>query len=310
VSVGQKALVHVVPLIAKGLQRRIKSATSKPLDIILAENMRNADLFVKELLKKELGNSFQVDSNVGLIETSIGKMVPIMPDELMQKDILQVFAEPYNTLIVDKIAFRNPIPEVTGFAPKANIKAWVDRKAFIHNLGHATAAYYGYFLHPDAIYLYEVLDDESVLKFTRDVMLQSADILLAAYPEDFTAFDMEEHIDDLIHRFRNKSLQDTVFRVGQDLIRKLGSHDRFMGAVQLAIQHMMPYDLILRAMSYGFCFTAKDGLGNSTPSDLALLKEISKNIKSVLLKFLGFDSITDRLIISDLKKQYKLIKSR
>ena len=35
-------------------------------------------------------------------------------------------------------------PDVKGLAPKKNIKAWVDRKAFIHNLGHATAAYYGY----------------------------------------------------------------------------------------------------------------------------------------------------------------------
>lgn len=141
VSVGQKALLHVVPLIAKGIQHRIKSADAKLLDIILAENMRNDDLFVKELLEKELGSSFPVDSFVGLNETSIGKMVPIMPDELIQKDPLLVFAESYNTLIVDKIAFKNPIPEVVGLSPKVNIKAWVDRKAFILNLGHATAAY-------------------------------------------------------------------------------------------------------------------------------------------------------------------------
>ena len=49
-----------------------------------------------------------------------------------------------------------------GLAPKDNIKAWVDRKAFIHNLGHATAAYYGFYLHPEAVYMYEVLDDNEV----------------------------------------------------------------------------------------------------------------------------------------------------
>jgi mannitol-1-phosphate 5-dehydrogenase len=310
VSVGQKALIHVVPLIAKGLLQRIKSATAKPMDIILAENMRNADVFVRELLEKELGNSFPVDSFVGLIETSIGKMVPIMPDELIQNDPLLVFAEPYNTLIVDRVAFRNPVPEVAGLAPKTNIKAWVDRKAFIHNLGHATAAYYGYYLHPKAIYLFEVLDDVNVLNFTRNVMLQSADILLKTYPKDFTKFDLEAHINDLIHRFRNKALQDTIFRVGQDLTRKLGSQDRFMGSVHLAQICRMPYDLILKAMSYGFCFTAKDETGNSTPSDKAFLEIVSNDFENSLVQLLGFNRLIDRNIINELEKQHKLISPK
>ena len=76
--------------------------------------------------------------------------------------------------------FKSPIPDVKGLAPKNNIKAWVDRKAFIHNLGHATAAYYGFLLHPEAVYMYEILDDPDVFKFTREVMLQSAEILLKA----------------------------------------------------------------------------------------------------------------------------------
>ena len=44
-------------------------------------------------------------------------------------------------------------------ALKENMKAWVDRKAFIHNLGHATAAYFGHLKYPDAIFMYEVLED-------------------------------------------------------------------------------------------------------------------------------------------------------
>ena len=148
-------------------------------------------------------------------------MVPIIPLAALEKDQLVVFAEPYNTLILDGKGFKSPIPEVKGLAPKSNIKAWDDRKAFIHNLGHATAAYYGYFMHPDAVYMYEVLDDSEVYRFTRDVMLQSADNLRAAYPEDFTAYDFEDHINDLIFRFRNIALQDTIFHVGQDLTRIL-----------------------------------------------------------------------------------------
>ena len=73
-------------------------------------------------------------------------------------------------------------------------------------------------------------------------MLQSADILLKAYPAEFTFTDLENHIDDLIKRFRNRALQDTIFRVGHDLQRKLGADDRFMGSIHLAIQLHMSYE--------------------------------------------------------------------
>jgi mannitol-1-phosphate 5-dehydrogenase len=43
-----------------------------------------------------------LDEYVGLIETSIGKMVPIMPEKELERDPLMVYAEPYNTLIVDR----------------------------------------------------------------------------------------------------------------------------------------------------------------------------------------------------------------
>ena len=46
-------------------------------------------------------------------------------------------------------------------------------------------------LHPEAVYMYEILDDPAVLKFTREVMIQSAEILLKAYPADFTFTDLE-----------------------------------------------------------------------------------------------------------------------
>jgi len=222
VSVGKFALGKVIPVIAAGLEKRLFHNPFTPLDIILAENHRSAAEFTKSELAANLPADFPLESYVGLLETSIGKMVPIIPATEIKKDPLVVFAEPYNTLILDAKGFRNPIPDVKGLAPKENIKAWVDRKAFIHNLGHATAAYYGYYLHPEMIYMYEILDDEKVADFTRKVMLQSAAILAKAYPDDLPLSDLEEHVDDLISRFRNKALQDTVYRVGSDLIRKLG----------------------------------------------------------------------------------------
>lgn len=305
VSVGKNVLERIIPVIAAGLVQRNRNNPGTPLDIILAENMRSAADFVGEHMKDNLPVGFPLETLVGLVETSIGKMVPIIPQAELGKDPLVVFAESYNTLIVDRKGFKSPIPEIKGLTPKSNIKAWVDRKAFIHNLGHATAAYYGYFLHPEAVYMYELLEDSEVILFTRAVMLQSAEILRAVYPEDFTASELEDHIDDLIRRFRNKELRDTIFRVGQDLIRKLGADDRFMGSIHLALQYRMPYDLILKAMSFGLFFSAKDEAGNSSPSDITFLASLEKDFESTLIEVLGYDPVVDLPIIEKLSKSSK-----
>ncbi|MBK9391296.1 MAG: NAD-binding protein [Bacteroidetes bacterium] len=107
VSVGKFALEKVMPVIATGLELRMKQNPYFPLDIILAENMRSAAEFTKEELLKHLPEGYPVDMLVGLIETSIGKMVPIIPNAEIEKDPLVVFAEPYNSLILDGKGFQN-----------------------------------------------------------------------------------------------------------------------------------------------------------------------------------------------------------
>jgi mannitol-1-phosphate 5-dehydrogenase len=306
VSVGKNALEKVIPVIAAGLELRYGFNSSVPLDIIIAENMLDAGDFIKERLKGILPSGYPLEKLVGLIETSIGKMVPIMTQADIDKDPLMIFAEPYNTLILDKKGFKSPIPDIKGLAPKDNIKTWVDRKAFIHNLGHATAAYFGFYRHPEATYMFEVLNDPEVYNFTREVMFQSAAILQIAYPEDFTMKDLEDHIDDLLSRFRNKALQDTIYRVGHDLTRKLAFDDRFVGIMHLGTRLGMAYNLILKAMSYGLFFRAKDEEGNMFKPDLFFLESMDKEFELTLIKDLGFDSKADNYVISELKRMYSL----
>ena len=228
ISVGQKGLPQVITILAKGLILRQKKYGRKPLDIILAENMHNADQYVKDILHGIMGNEYPIDDLVGLIETSIGKMVPIMPQEDQGKDRLLVYAEPYNTLILDKKAFKNPIPDVKGLAPKENIKAWVDSKSHIHNFGHAAVAYSGYLVDPSLQYLSDVLKISVVKEFSRSAMLQSAEVLKQKYPGEFTHSELTDHIEDLLHRFENRALGNTVYRVGCDLKRKLHRNDRIL----------------------------------------------------------------------------------
>ncbi|MDX9880423.1 MAG: hypothetical protein RBS73_00060 [Prolixibacteraceae bacterium] len=305
--VGKNALPKILPVVAKGIEKRFLLSPHTPLDIILAENVRDARTLVQNGLAALLGKGFPLDPYVGLIETSIGKMVPIMPKEIEETDPLLVYAEAYNILIVDKNGFKNPVPPVAGLAPKENIKAWVDRKAFVHNLGHATAAYFGHFKHPELNYLYEVLDDPEVYGFTREAMLQSSSVLQTLYSADYSMAELEEHIDDLLSRFQNRDLKDTVFRVGQDRPRKLGPDDRFVGMVRLAQKQRKPYDKILQAMAYAFFFRATDETGNRPVPDILFDRYLSRGLEFALQEVCKFDRVKDRRLILHLRNYYLMI---
>ncbi len=299
VSVGLSAIPKIIPLLAKGLRERFKRDKKSALDIILAENMRDAAEYFYKNLKEILPIDYPLDELVGLVETSIGKMVPIMRKADLEEDLLQVFAEPYNTLILDKKAFKNPIPEIDGLAPKENMKAWVDRKLFVHNLGHATAAYLGYLYNPGFVFLYEALNITGIYDEVRNTMLQSAEILSRKYPEDFTPESLTDHIDDLLARFKNIHLGDTIFRVGCDLNRKLGAQDRLAGAIHLALGMKLPYKKILFALICGCRFEAKDEAGKMFPEDILFHGKYDSNLKSVLVKICGFSDTNNPELINE-----------
>ncbi len=308
VAVGVNAVNSVIPLLAKGLLKRYQHHNKYPLDIIIAENLRDgADHFRKGLLSF-LPPDYPLDQLAGLIETSIGKMVPIMQQKEMLDDKLQIFAEPYNTLILDKKGFKNPIPVVEGLAPKDNIRAWVDRKLFVHNLGHASIAYSGHLYNPAQTCMWEALQNPEIYRYARNTMLQASLVLMDRYPDDFTYPELEEHIDDLLSRFKNKALGDTIFRVGCDLGRKLSSNDRLAGAIKLAVESGLPYDKILFALVCGCHFRAKDEDGNMFKDDIGFLDRFNTDIPLILKEISGFSANTDKQLIEEAEQIDREIK--
>lgn len=307
-AVGQNGLPGVFPLLAKGLENRFKTYPDKPLDIIIAENLRKAAGYFETELKKLLPAGYPFSTMVGLVETSIGKMVPIMQNKDVESDLLQVFAEPYNTLILDKKAFKNPIPEIEGLAPKENMKAWVDRKLFIHNLGHAAAAYLGHVHNSAFVYLWEALEVPEIYNKVKATMQQSAKALVKKYPDDFTSQSLDTHINDLLFRFQNQALGDTIFRVGCDLPRKLGPNDRLVGAIRLAQEMNLPYDKILVALVYGCRFRATDENGKMLPADEKFSQMYQTGLRNVLSEICGFDETADKEIIAKAEKMEKTIE--
>lgn len=270
-AVGARAFGPVASLLAGGLVERGGS----PLDVILCENLHDAAGTFRKFLVENLPKENTAAFPVGLVETSIGKMVPIMPDEIRRTDPTMVWAEAYNTIIADEDAFINPVPGVQGLVTKRNFRAYVERKLFVHNLGHAASAYMGYL--EGAGFIWEAMEKEHTSKCASGAMRESGRALRLRYPGEWTEAEMGEHIEDLLRRFRNRVLGDTVYRVGRDLPRKLGSDDRIVGAIRMDLEQGVEPRHTLEAAAAALLFRAPDQHGELFPEDARFARFLQDN---------------------------------
>jgi len=282
-AAGANILPRIFPVIAKGILKR-----STPVSLLFCENLRGVSEMAREEMEKLLPENFDLDSRVGFVTTSIGKMVPIMPNEVRGRDPLEVWGEAYNQILADKDGFVNELPEIKGLVLKNNFNAYMDRKLFVHNLGHAASAYFGCLKNKVAIW--ECMADKSIRSETKQVMLEAGTALVKTYPSEFNEKNIEEHIDDLLNRFANKLLGDTVFRVGRDLKRKLSYDDRCIGTLRLIKKTGGNSDNICHVIAAAFHFDARDESGNMFPPDEDFQKELEeKGIKPMLSEICGLD---------------------
>jgi mannitol-1-phosphate 5-dehydrogenase len=228
-AVGARNLPHIAPIIAAGIKKRFAS-TDAPLDIIICENLIEADKLLERLIKENLNENERrlFDRRIGLVEASIGRMVPIQTETMREGNPMRICAEEYGFLPVDKKAFKGEIPQIKGMEAFDNFNFFIERKLFIHNMGHGICAYLGMYL--GDVYICEAVNSSEILLIAENAMLESALSLSAKYNVPFA--DLYNHIRDLIRRFSNRVLGDTCARVGGDTARKLGPQDRFIGAIR------------------------------------------------------------------------------
>ncbi|MBO5925702.1 MAG: mannitol dehydrogenase [Clostridia bacterium] len=232
-AIGVNVLRFIARPIALGLKKRMER-NAPAFNIIICENLIGADEYLKELVCKEVPEiADYVHNNVGFVEASIGRMVPVMTEEKRQGNPLRVYVEPYNILPVDKAAFKGEIPEVGNLYPFSPFNLFIQRKLFMHNMSHALCAYLGNLRGYE--YVYQSIADYDI----RYVAYKSlTEMAVAISLENGTEVaGLISHAENLLYRFTNEALGDTVFRVGRDTKRKLSSNDRLVGALKLAIKH-------------------------------------------------------------------------
>ena len=232
-AVGVNVLKFIVPNLAEGIRRR-RARQGGPLNIIICENLVDANKVLEKLLKAELTEeeAAWLDENIGLVEASIGRMVPVQTEEMKAGNPLRVCVERYGFLPVDKAAFRGEIPEIKNMVPYEPFDYYIRRKLYVHNMGHAVCAYLGLYTHRE--YIYEAIEDSCIQNIVQNAMLESALALSKAYQMPVEL--LVRHFQDLLSRFKNQALKDTCARVGGDPKRKLSHTDRLIGSSLLCLE--------------------------------------------------------------------------
>lgn len=310
-AVGARILKFIVPNLVAGLRKRW-AAGKGPLNIIICENLMDANLVLERMLKEQLTEEEcrLLDEQVGLVEASIGRMVPVQTEEMQDGEPLRVCVERYGFLPVDKSAFKGEVPEIRNMIPFEPFDFFIKRKLYIHNMGHAACAYLGDILGLE--YIYQAIDRDDIYIIVRNAMEESAAALSVKYHMPLE--DIMKHISDLLYRFTNAALKDTCKRVGGDPSRKLFPQDRLIGAANLALQQdsVPAYITIGAAAAVRRYIEETDGMEQSIEQAEIVLADISgleKDGELMKLIVRMYQMILEGKSLKDLRRTADMVKA-
>ena len=241
-AVGPVVLERIAPAIAKGLAKRKEQGNDKPLNIIACENMVRGTTQLKDHVLKALAqeDNAWVEAHVGFVDSAVDRIVP--PAESASNDPLEVTVETFSEWIVDETQFKGELPHIPGMEPTNNLMAFVERKLFTLNTGHAITAYLGKLAGHQTIR--DAILDEKIRLVVRGAMEESGAVLIKRY-----GFDDGKHaayIEKILGRFENPYLKDDVERVGRQPLRKLSAGDRLVKPLLGTLEYGLPnHNLVL-----------------------------------------------------------------
>ncbi|EGT5683624.1 mannitol-1-phosphate 5-dehydrogenase [Cronobacter turicensis] len=284
-AVGPVVLERIAPAVAKGLALRKAQGNERPLNIIACENMVRGTSQLKTHVFNALAESDKawVESHVGFVDSAVDRIVP--PSESAARDPLEVTVETFSEWIVDKTQFKGELPTIAGMELTDNLMAFVERKLFTLNTGHAITAYLGKQAGHQTIR--DAILDEKIRLVVRGAMEESGAVLIKRY-----GFDDAKHaayIEKILGRFENPYLKDDVERVGRQPLRKLSSGDRLIKPLLGTLEYGLPHQNLVLGIAAAMHFRSED---DPQAQELAQLIA-DKGPQAALAQVSGLDANSD-----------------
>ena len=280
-AVGVNILPKIASFIVDIINIRHKYQNNNPLNIMACENTTGASSKLKEsvynLLDLNIREWIEKEKNIAFPNVAIDCIVPNIENE----NPLTVTCENFADLIIDRNVFIGNLPNVEGLSLKENLNAYIERKLFTLNTGHAITAYLGAQKNKETIY--EAINDSEIKNIVLGAMEESGEVLIKRH-----GFRSEEHkayIQKILNRFFNPYLKDSVFRVGREPMRKLSYNDRLIKPILGTLEYNLRHDNLLKGVISAFKFYSPDD------KESVELKSMLKNekLEKVILKITELD---------------------
>ncbi|MGL4368037.1 MAG: mannitol-1-phosphate 5-dehydrogenase [Brevinemataceae bacterium] len=290
-AVGVPILPKIAPAIVEIITYRFKNNIETPVNIIACENAIKASSTLKShvipLFTPEIIS--WMEGKIAFPDAATDSIVPITTNT----NPLLVTSENFAEIIIDKSTFIGTLPEVDGLFLKDNLDAYIERKLFTLNTGHAVTAYLGFQKGFQTIK--QAIADPEIKNTAAGAMKESGNVLIHRY-----GFNLEEHqkyINKILERFENPYLDDELIRVGRDPLRKLSKNDRLIKPALGALEYKLSYDNLLKGIIAALKFY------NPTDESSIQMTELLKDKQQGLAKITGLSHNEGTELLNNILEQ-------
>ncbi|WP_196595365.1 mannitol-1-phosphate 5-dehydrogenase [Pectinatus frisingensis] len=247
-SVCVDNLPKIAGTLAKGLKQRIIQHKEK-VNILSCENAFYAtDILKKALMECKTPLSEQALDSIGCFPNVAVDRIALSTE---QDSIRIPQIETSFELVIEKNKLKDPSSQpIKGAEYADNLSMYLERKLYVFNCGHATAAYLGYYHKLPTIY--DALNNKEIHTDVLAVMRESALMMTKKFP--FKMDELELFIQKILKRISLKDLHDEVTRVGRSPIRKLSRNDRLIGPAMLTENYGLKNDHLVKAVAAAYLF--------------------------------------------------------
>lgn len=296
-AVGPLVLKRIAPTIAKGIQARKNNGNTNYLNIIACENAVGATAILKEEVVKALNEEeiAYMEEYIGFPNCSVDRIVPPCTNE----NPLDVTVENFYEWNVEQSKIKGEVPQIEGMNLVGDLIAYVERKLFTLNTGHAITAYLGFLAGYKTVD--ESIKDEKIATIVKAAMQESGQGLVKKHGLDLEAH--YKYIDKILNRFKNPYLNDDVKRVGREPLRKLGAKDRLVNPLMTAKSYGIDVDNLIigigAALHYDNAEDAQSVELQQTIKDLGVKEAVKK-----------ISNIEDEELLNSIEEAYQKLTSK
>ncbi|MBQ3336408.1 MAG: mannitol-1-phosphate 5-dehydrogenase [Selenomonadaceae bacterium] len=246
-AIGPNILKFIAPNIAKGLTKRV-AVNKTPLNIIACENMVGGSTVLKNFVYENLADDVkpEVQKLIGFPDAAVDRIVPLQKND----EKLLVKVEPYAEWDVDSKGVVGELPPIKGMTLVDNLGAYIERKLFTVNTGHASIAYLAY--QKGYADMSKAMQDEEIVSAARAVWAETSALLIDKYGFDPAVH--QKYVATTETRFKNPNLSDEVTRVARGPKRKLSAADRLVSPATQLLERGKTPDALAKVIAAALKF--------------------------------------------------------